>query len=73
MVVRDIGEFCAVMFRNDELAQVMSVVCLVLEEFILTEWPRLNGMISRNARVLSDSKSFIDGISPVHYVTMMVH
>jgi hypothetical protein len=30
-----------------------------------TEWPVLRGWMSRKARVLSDSKSLREGISPV--------
>jgi hypothetical protein len=37
-----------------------------------TAWPRESGLISRNARTLSDSKSLREGMSPV-LVSLLLH
>jgi hypothetical protein len=37
-----------------------------------TACPELNGLISRNARILSDSKSLKEGISPVVFIQPLI-
>jgi hypothetical protein len=63
LVVGNVVEFCAVVLRDDEL-----VGCLACDlgrrGDAPTEWPLERGPISRNAKVLSLSNIFIEGISP---------
>lgn len=64
LVVRDVVQFRAVVFGDDELFACQRAGINVLEEVGSTEWPFESGPMSRKASVFSLSKIFIDGISP---------
>lgn len=69
LVIGNVRQLCAVMLRYDELEESVSCNALLSSEGAvggsLTEWPWLRGPMSRNAKTLSDSNIFIDGISPI--------
>jgi hypothetical protein len=64
LVVGDVVQFRAVVFGDDELGDALDGVENAREGGGGTECPRERGPMSRNANVFSDSKIFIDGISP---------
>jgi len=72
LIVGDVVQFRTVVFGDDELGAIVSASVTAAREETgkygvgrRTEWPLLRGPMSRKASVFSDSKIFIDGISPV--------
>lgn len=71
VVIGDVVQLCAVEFGDDELATDQrnsrkndNREASNCTQAILTEWPLERGPMSRKASVFSDSKSFMQGISP---------
>jgi hypothetical protein len=82
LIIRNIRQFRAVVFWNHQLVSDPSASLSLpfpssfsphqLGGKKHTACPELNGLISRNARILSDSKSLKEGISPVVFMHPLI-